>query len=402
MPSERINFLVEKYFSNRCTEAEKYELMQWADAATEHELEEVLYHSWKSYETNLEMPEEMSQKILASVFGKEEIIEEEADVLEEETPLRFWQLSYKMAASIALIISLSLFAWFQYNTVGKRTEQRLVQVKEFEKNDVLPGTNKAILTFDDGSEVILDNSKNGTLGKEGETEILKPKNGQLRYESAQASIARPMYNTVTTPKGGQYQIVLSDGTKVWLNAASSLRFPLVFTGKERKVEMTGEVYFEVAKNAKMPFKVLSNGQEVEVLGTHFNIMAYQNEKAIKTTLLEGSVKVSSDNHTTILQPGQQAKVGLNNGIFRTVNDVSLEEELAWKDGYFQFNNTSLDMIMRQIERWYDVDVQYIGKVPDEHFTGKLPRNTNLSNVLKILSMSEIQFKIEGKKIIITP
>ena len=402
MPSERINLLVEKYFSNRCTEAEKYELMQWADAATEHQLEEVLYHSWKSYETKFEMPEEMSQKILASVFAKEETIEEEADDLEEETPLRFWQLSYKMAASIALIISLSLFAWFQYNTVGKRTEQRLVQVKEFEKNDVLPGTNKAILTFDDGSEVILDNSKNGTLGKEGETKILKPTNGQLRYESAQASIARPMYNTVTTPKGGQYQIVLSDGTKVWLNAASSLRFPLVFTGNERKVEMTGEVYFEVAKNAKMPFKVLSNGQEVEVLGTHFNVMAYQNEKAIKTTLLEGSVKVSRDNHTTILQPGQQAKVGLNNGIFRTVSDVSLEEELAWKDGYFQFNNTSLDMIMRQIERWYDVDVQYIGKVPDEHFTGKLPRNTNLSNVLKILSMSEIQFKIEGKKIIITP
>lgn len=403
MPSERITFLVEKFFSNRCTEDEKYELMQWANVATEDELAELLYHSWKNHEANLEMPEEMSQRILTSIFHKEESIEEENPTWEEEeTPSRFWQMGYRMAASIAVIVAVGLFAWFQYNTVHQRNENRLVQVKEFEKNDVLPGTNKAILTFDDGSKVILDTSKNGNIAKQGATNILKPEKGQLVYQATETPNARPMYNTITTPKGGQYQIVLSDGTKVWMNAASSLRFPMVFVGKERKVEMTGEIYFEVAKNAKMPFKVSTNGQEVEVLGTHFNVMAYENEKSIKTTLVEGSVKVSKDNHSTILQPGQQSKVGFSNGIFRTINDVSLEDELAWKEGYFQFNNTSLDMIMRQIERWYDVDVQYIGKVPDEHFTGKLPRNTNLSNVLKILSMSEIQFKIEGKKIIITP
>ncbi len=404
MPPERISFLVERYFSNTCTEAEKYELMQWANTASETELEEILHSSWQNHESNLEMPTEMSDRIMSKIFTQNPVVEEDNEYSEEENKpsIGFWRNYYSIAASIALIISVGLFAWFQYNTVDKRTENRIVQVKEFEKNDVLPGSDKAILTFDDGTKVALDDSKNGSLGKQGETNILKPEKGQLVYQSTKTAVAQPMYNTVTTPKGGQYQVVLSDGTKVWLNAASSLRFPLVFEGNERKVEMTGEVYFEVAKNAKKPFKVISNGQEVEVLGTHFNIMAYPNEKAIKTTLLEGSVKVSKNDHSTILEPGQQAKVGFNNNIFRTINDVSLEEELAWKNGYFQFNNASLEMIMRQIERWYDVDIQYIGKIPDEHFTGKLPRNTNLSNVLKILSMSEVQFKIEGKKIVITP
>jgi transmembrane sensor len=400
MPTERITLLADRYFSNLCTEEEKRELMTWANAASESELEEILYHSWSNNEGELAMPEAMSARILASLFSKNEDTEEE--LIEEEVPSRFWGVRYSMVATITVLIAVGLFAWFQYRTVGTRTEKRIVQVKEFEKNDVLPGGDKAVLTLDDGSQVVLDNSKNGTLSEEGDTKVVKPENGQLVYEAAKVAIAKPMYNTLSTPKGGQYQLTLSDGTKVWLNAASSLRFPLVFVGNERKVEMTGEIYFEVAKNANKPFKVISNGQEVEVLGTHFNVMAYPNEKAIKTTLVEGSVKVSKDNRSTILQPGQQAKVGFNNGIFRTINDVSLEEELAWKDGNFQFNNASLDVIMRQIERWYDVDIEYVGKVPDEHFTGKLPRNTNLSNVLKILSMSEIQFKIEGKKIIITP
>ncbi len=395
MPSERITLLVEKYFSHTCTENEINELMQWANVASEEELEAVLEHSWNSYEDRIAMPDEVSQRILTSIF-------ENAETETTGETMPFWQMNYRIAASVAIVALVSLFAWFQYRTVGERTEQRLVQVKEFEKNDVAPGTNKAILTLDDGSEVVLDNSENGTLSKQGSTTIVKPSNGQLLYETAQASNAKPMYNTVKTPKGGQYQVVLSDGTKVWLNAASSLRFPLVFVGNERKVEMTGEVYFEVAKNPKKPFKVIADKQEVLVLGTHFNVMAYPNEKFIKTTLLEGSVKITKDNRSMVLEPNQQAKVGFDNGVFRAVNDADIAEELAWKDGYFQFNNTSLETIMRQLERWYDVDVQYIGKIPDEHFTGRLPRNTNLSNVLKILSMSQIQFKIEGKNIIITP
>ncbi len=401
MPSERVNLLVEKYFSKNYTETELYELMEWVNANSEDELEKILHNSWKSYEPEIEMPEEVSERILSSIFTDSE--EDTFFLTEPPKPNpKFWRVSYGMAASVALLVSIGLFAWFQYRTIDKRTEERIVQVKEFEQHDILPGSDKAILTFDDGSQVVLDNSKNGSLGKQGQTDIRKPQTGKLIYESAQVTNARPMFNTITTPKGGQYNVVLSDGTKVWLNAASSLRFPTVFTGTERKVEMSGEVYFEVAKNAKMPFKVISQGQKVEVLGTHFNVMAYQNEKAIKTTLLEGSVKVSRNERSAILQPGQQAKVGINNNVFRTLSDVNLEEELAWKNGFFQFNDASLEQVMRQIERWYDVEVEYIGKIPDEHFTGKLQRNTNLSNVLKILSMSEVEFKIEGKKIIITP
>lgn len=401
MPSERVNLLVEKYFSKNYTETELYELMEWVNANSEDELEKILHNSWKSYEPEIEMPEEVSERILSSIFTDSE--EDTFFLTEPQKPNpKFWRVSYGMAASVALLVSIGLFAWFQYRTIDKRTEERIVQVKEFEQHDILPGSDKAILTFDDGSQVVLDNSKNGSLGKQGQADIRKPQTGKLIYESAQVTNARPMFNTITTPKGGQYNVVLSDGTKVWLNAASSLRFPTVFTGTERKVEMSGEVYFEVAKNAKMPFKVISQGQEVEVLGTHFNVMAYQNEKAIKTTLLEGSVKVSRNERSAILQPGQQAKVGINNNVFRTLSDVNLEEELAWKNGFFQFNDASLEQVMRQIERWYDVEVEYIGKIPDEHFTGKLQRNTNLSNVLKILSMSEVEFKIEGKRIIITP
>lgn len=399
MPSTRIDFLIDKYFQSSCSEEGLQELMKWVDTSSELELGQKLAGVWKNYKPEGVMPEEMSERILNNIFNHQD---DETPVEEEYQEVSFWRTTYGMAASVALLIGLSFFGWLQYNVNLKRTENRIVEVKSFEQHDVLPGGDKAVLTLDDGSKVVLDNSANGSLGKQGETDIRKTQSGKVVYEGGQVAATKPMYNTLTTPKGGQYQVVLSDGTKVWLNAASSLRFPTAFTGNERRVEMTGEVYFEVAKNPKMPFKVVTQGQEVEVLGTHFNVMAFQNEKVIKTTLLEGSVKVSNNEKTTILQPGQQSKVGINSNIFRTVNDVNIEEELAWKNGYFQFNDASLEQVMRQIERWYDVDIEYVGKISNEHFTGKLPRNTNLSNVLKILSMSEVDFKIEGKKIIITP
>lgn len=399
MPSTRIDFLIDKYFQSSCSEEELQELMEWIDASSETELGQKLAGIWKNFSSDTTMPEEMSDRILTNIFNHKE---DESLIEEEYHEPSFWRTTYGMAASVALIIGFSFFGWLQYNANLKRTENRIVEVKSFEQHDVLPGGDKAVLTLDDGSKVVLDNSANGSLGKQGETDIRKTQSGKVVYEGGQVAVAKPMYNTLTTPKGGQYQVILSDGTKVWLNAASSLRFPTAFTGNERRVEMTGEVYFEVAKNPKMPFKVITQGQEVEVLGTHFNVMAFQNEKFIKTTLLEGSVKVSNNEKAAVLQPGQQSKVGINSNIFRTVNDVNIEEELAWKNGYFQFNDASLEQVMRQIERWYDVDIEYVGKISNEHFTGKLPRNTNLSNVLKILSMSEVDFKIEGKKIIITP
>ncbi|HQW44934.1 MAG TPA: FecR domain-containing protein, partial [Chitinophagaceae bacterium] len=208
-----------------------------------------------------------------------------------------------------------------------------------------------------------------------------------------------------TPRGGQYQVTLSDGTQVWLNAASSIRFPVVFTGTERKVEITGEAYFEVAKNKAMPFKVTAGSSEVEVLGTHFNINSYTDEPYIKTTLLEGSVKVTvpasaAGQSSKILQYGQQTAVN-KEGKISVLNNADLEEAVAWKNGRFQFKSADLKTILRQISRWYDADVEYRGNV-NIHFTGQLPRNDNVNKVFEKLALTgEVNFKVEGKKIIVT-
>jgi len=209
-----------------------------------------------------------------------------------------------------------------------------------------------------------------------------------------------VYNTATTPRGGQYQFILSDGTKVWLNSASSIKYPVQFIGNERKVELTGEAYFEVVHNAKMPFRVVSNGQTVEDLGTHFNINAYNDENVIKTTLLEGSVKVSSAAGNNTIKPGQQAV--LNNGNISVINDADLDAAVAWKNGFFYFDDNNIQEVMRQLARWYDVDIKCEGELPSRQFSGEISRNVKASQILDILSFKKIHYKIDGKSIVITP
>ena len=272
------------------------------------------------------------------------------------------------------------------------------------KGDLAPGGNKAVLTLGDGSTIVLDNAKNGTLAQQGNTKVLNL-NGKLTYDPANTRNGEILYNTISTPRGGQYQIELPDGSQVWLNAVSSLRFPTAFAGKERSVEITGEAYFEVAKNATMPFKVViaspsANGTEIEVTGTRFNIMAYNDEANVKTTLLEGSVKINRDSKAVPLKPGQQAR--LQDTSIKIIDDVDTEEVVAWKNGYFQFTSASLQQVMRQIARWYDVDISYVGKVPERRFGGKISRDNNASEVLKVLELSKVKFRIEDKKIVVTP
>lgn len=214
---------------------------------------------------------------------------------------------------------------------------------------------------------------------------------------------------ISTPRGGQYQVELPDGTKVWLNAASSISFLSSFSGLNRRmVELSGEAYFEVTKTKTkhIPFVVSSNGQEVEVLGTHFNINAYTDESSIKTTLLEGSVRVSNAAKTKeaktaeiVIHPGEQAQFA--RGLIRT-SQVDVGEVMSWKEGYFQFNNADIKAIMRQISRWYDVDVRYEGTTPELAFSGEIQRNLSLSRVLKILNKSGVHFRIEGKEVIVMP
>lgn len=270
---------------------------------------------------------------------------------------------------------------------------------------ISPGSNQAILTLSNGDKIALNDRANGVVHKESGLLITKNEDGQLQYEmAAEAEVA---INTLTTPRGGQYQLILADGTKVWLNADSKIIYPTQFGSEERKVEVLGEAYFEVAKNAAKPFKVVSKNQVIEVLGTHFNVNNYQDEAVAKTTLLEGSVKISSvvngvvdRSSSKVLQPGEQANLvpGRSN---ITVTNSDLEAAIAWKNGYFRFNRTDMQSMMRQVARWYDVEVEYRGKISSDLFGGSLRRSDNIQEVIRILQLSKINVVVNGKKIIIS-
>ncbi|HEY0176147.1 MAG TPA: FecR domain-containing protein, partial [Pedobacter sp.] len=268
-----------------------------------------------------------------------------------------------------------------------------------------PGGNKAVLTLADGSKISLTDAVNGALAEQAGITVNKTKDGQLIYT---VSKIRPgtdsaAYNTIETPKGGQYQVILPDGTSVWLNAASSLRYPAFFTGNERKVQLEGEAYFEVAKNPAMPFRIVSKGQVAEVLGTHFNINSYQDEPGIKTTLLEGSVRVlNSRSHTAVLlKPGQQSNTAIDGTT--TLRNVNPEQYVAWKSGKFIFADANIESIMRQVSRWYNVEIEYKGDISKEKFGGRASRFTNVSELLEILELTDqVHFDIHGRRIIVMP
>ncbi|BAU54863.1 FecR family protein [Mucilaginibacter gotjawali] len=314
--------------------------------------------------------------------------------LKENKTIPFYKGSMMRAAAILIFILAGTY--FVYNRYHKQPIQ-VAQNKSY-KTDIAPGGNKAILTLANGSKLILNNAKNGNISTQGGANIIK-QDSLISYKAIAAGSSGVSYNTITIPNGGQYQLILADGTKVWLNAASSLRFPTAFTGNNRTVELTGEAYFEVAKNKEKPFNVKTATQTVQVLGTHFNVNAYNNEAYVKTTLLEGSVKVYSANVSVTISPGQQS-VLKSNGSFEIKHDLDMDEAVAWKNGMFQFNEADIQTVMRQISRWYDIDVEFKGKLPADLYRGKISRNVNVSQVLKILELSGINFTIEGRKIIV--
>ncbi|WP_158800366.1 FecR family protein [Pedobacter sp. L105] len=297
------------------------------------------------------------------------------------------------AASVVLVLSLGFYVFHH-----QQADKELFAQNKL--HDLAPGGNKAVLTLANGKQIVLTNVSNGNIATQGGTIISKTADGELVYHSSKEKNGLPeesALNTITTPRGGQYHLILSDGTQVWLNAASSIKYPAVFRGTERRVEITGEAYFEVVYNKNQPFKVLSGSQTTEDLGTHFNINAYDDEQTVKTTLVEGSVKVLNGANNTILKPGQQSSVGTH-GI--NVLTVNTQEAIAWKNGFFLFKNADLQTIMRQLSRWYDVDISYEGKIPEHLFTGDMHRNLKASELLELLSFYKVHFKIEGRKIIV--
>ncbi|WP_316828266.1 FecR family protein [Pedobacter miscanthi] len=300
-------------------------------------------------------------------------------------------LKWSIAASVLVLLSVGLLFYIAQN--NKTANPKLA--------DVAPGGNKATLILANGKKIDLSGAVNGAIADETGIKVIKTAEGKIIYDlSNTTAAANEQYNTIETPMGGQYQVNLSDGTKVWLNAASSLRYPTHFSGKERKVELTGEGYFEVAHQKNMPFKVASAGQTVEVLGTHFNIMAYHDEPNVKTTLLQGSVKLYTGNQNTLLKPGEQALRTGNH--IRISDEVDMEDVVAWKDGYFKFNE-SLEGIMSKISRWYGVEVVYETKTdPNLTYSGKISRGRNISAILKIIEFNgDVHFRIEGRKVFVT-
>lgn len=390
---QNIQTLIEKYQAGTANAEEKLILNEWYNSFSDAETEIITTEE----ETEQQISDRIKTRLLTTIDR-----EQESTVAK---PRRKWQMT--AAAAIILALGVTYFI-----VTSKSPKQELVKTQPTKpqlKNDIAPGGNKAILTLADGSAIVLDSAANGTIGQQGNIEVRKLNNGLLAYKINGKQVTEndeAFYNTISTPRGGQYQVTLADGTMVWLNAASSIRFPVAFNGKERKVEITGEAYFEVAKNKVMPFKVKTSLSEVQVLGTHFNVNAYDDEAAVKTTLLEGSVKISAANQISkYLKPGQQALINNHSmglgGRIAVLDNADIEEAMAWKNGRFQFKSADLKSILRQISRWYDVDIVYKGNV-NLHFTGQLPRNNNASKVFEKLALTgEVHFKLDGKTIIVS-
>lgn len=380
MNKEQAQKLLEKYQLGICTPREKALLERW----------------YQEEAARQPMPESPEDPLQEEQLIWNRIVEELPQVGKVRRVKQWYPFS--IAAAILVFVSVGLYFGLHKAPVRQISNNRPL------RNDIAPGGNKAILTLSNGKKIELNDIHNGLLATEHTTEIKKTADGKITYISAGATPeAATLYNTVSTPRGGQFGVVLPDGSKVFLNAASSLRYPTSFNGNERKVELTGEAYFEVAHNAAKPFKVSSNGQTVEVLGTHFNINAYNDEATIKTTLLEGAVRISKNGQQAMLKPGDQAQSAFGASDSKiTITQVDTENAVAWKNGLFMFDGDKIEHIMRMISRWYNVDVDYNGEKPDDDFGGTVSRFNNVSEVLKTLQLTgKVHFRIENNKIIVS-
>lgn len=330
----------------------------------------------------------------------ERVMQVDVPASEGFTPLTVHRIHFlrrgflKYAAAIILVTGLGALIWSISN---KEKQEKNMMANHA---PVKPGREGAILTLGDGTTVLLDSVKNGIVANQ-QGALATIKDGRLVYEG---NAENELYNTMTIPKGRTFQLSLPDGTRIWLNSGSSIKYPVVFAKDKRTVEMKGEAYFEVTKNPNAPFFVnLNNGKSIEVLGTVFNVNAYENEETIKTTLINGSVKVNSTGTTgKILKPGYQAEIKVNDIEVNELAEDEIDKTIAWRDGFFNFDDASLAEVMRQLERWYDIDVVYEKEIPAIHFLGEIPRNTDISDVLTFLEKAHVHFRLEGRKLIVLP
>ena len=377
--------LISRQINHGLTPEEQGELNAWLEADPSHQM---VYDGLREGDAQQSAIDFMNSLSVDAAWNKVSAVSEisqSAPVVKNVSSFR-----KRFAWAAAAVLVASFFNW--------RTNMDQPVQSSAAPVEILPGGTKATLTLADGNIISLDAVPNGDIAAEGNVQVIKM-DGTLQYNGDNDN-ADITYNTIQTPRGGKYQLVLSDGSVVWLNAASSLRFPVVFKGKERQVELMGEAYFEVKKGEK-PFKVsLQNGSRIEVKGTAFNVNAYQDEDLLRTTLLEGKINFMMMGKTQALLPGQQIRVAYEQPHMQVIDGVDVEQEVAWKNDLFIFKGMDVKSIMREISRWYDIDVVYKGKFNPETFSGIVSRKTNLSQVLKIMEEGGVRFAIEGRTIVV--
>ncbi|QEM11632.1 FecR family protein [Mucilaginibacter rubeus] len=399
MNNDRLRSLLEQYFNDAISDADRDELFSYLNNNPD-DVSGAVDEEMLNLEGAPGFDNTRAQKVLADIkadprFKDDAIIP--VPVIGKSNIVKLYAGWVKIAAAVLIFASVGFYFVRRQKMGAVKNE---VAANNMAK--IVPGSNKAILTLAGGKSIVLDSAANGALASNGKCKVNKVGDGKLVYDvlpnATHAGVNAVLYNTLTIPPGGQYQVVLPDGTQVWLNSSSSLSYPTEFTGNSRTVKLTGEAYFEVAKNKDKPFYVEMNNVQVKVLGTHFNISAYADDKDLTTTLLEGSVQISKSGSLALLRPGQQAVIG-SDGNAIDVSKANISQAMAWKNGYFMFNDDNIVDIMKKVSRWYDADIEYQGNFANQRFGGTFTRSKSITDLLKNLEqISNVHFKITGRRI----
>ncbi|MCC6288472.1 MAG: FecR domain-containing protein [Chitinophagaceae bacterium] len=391
MKEKRLEELFRQYMQQGLTDAEETELFQlWLDPLLESKRSEVLDNLYDG------LPEDKDMPATDADFIFKEIVKKQAPVhhLTTRSTLNLWR---RVAVAAAILLVLGLSGYFLFHNIQPKS-QEIVRIP-IPVDKVAPASNRAMIMLANGQKVYLDSAANGSLTMQGTVKLVKLADGKIAYEANGPAPAELTYNTLLNPRGSKViDITLSDGSRVWLNAGSSITYPVAFTASERKALVEGEAYFEVAHDASKPFIVSKGSTTIRVLGTHFNVNAYDDEADIRITLLQGAIRVTSNKQVAAVKPGEQAIVKADK--IDMADAVNLEQVMSWKEGYFQMKGTDLASLMRQVARWYDVQVVYKNKVPEARFGGLINREVNLSDVLNALEQYGIFARFENGKIIV--
>ncbi|NHA02363.1 FecR family protein [Mucilaginibacter sp. HC2] len=401
MNKARLHNLLHQYLNGLISEDDCIELLDYIDHAGTDEIADAVTVDLVDLEKSPQFGEQQTGEIFQRIQSDFRF-KESSQVKKDQTPIvKLYKNRWLQIAAACFLLLTGGVLYFSHQNKPKTDASQLMASR---KTLIVPGSNKAFLTMANGKIILLSNASNGVLAKTNSGNISKIRNGQIVYNTTGAGKINDGQsigdNILTTPKGGEYEVVLPDGTKVWLNAASSLNYPVAFTGNDRQIKLIGEAYFEVAKNKDKPFYVNINNVQVRVLGTHFNVEAYNDDENIKTTLLEGSVQISKNNTHSILAPGQQAVINKNSNNI-VVSTADIDDAMAWKNGYFIFDHDNIQGIMKKVSRWYDVDVTYQGNFTDLKFGGTFYRSKSVEELLQHLeSVGNIHFAIKGRRIIV--